>query len=152
MTLDPNHIHRKCEIVLVNAHDDFFLSYLPNYGFMLDRNTLYSAVQYLWLISAYFQSFMHRKMVFPYWRFGKTYQSDLQVFISLMSLVFLDCIALEDVTNRLPETSIRKYNSTLRIIPKNADFIYIATESWNHAEVWLAVCQNSVPSSLMLGL
>jgi hypothetical protein len=46
MTLHPNHIHGKCEIVLVNAHDDFFLSYLPNYGFMLSRNTLYSAVQY----------------------------------------------------------------------------------------------------------
>jgi len=45
MTLDPNHIHGKCEIVLVNVHA-FFLSYLPNYGFMLSRNTLYSAVQY----------------------------------------------------------------------------------------------------------
>jgi hypothetical protein len=46
MTLNPNHIYGKCEIVLVSAHDDFFLSYLPNYVFMLSRNTLYSAVQY----------------------------------------------------------------------------------------------------------
>jgi len=66
--------------VLANVHDDFFFSYLPNDGFVLDHNTLHVAGQYtkyLRMISAHFRSFMQRKRVLSYRRFGTSYLSHL---------------------------------------------------------------------------
>ena len=60
-------------------------------------------------------------MVFPYRRFGTTYQSHL----------FLDSLSLKKVPKGCPGTTVRNYDSTLREIPKSADLIYVASEASN---------------------